>query len=203
VLTRALFTLPEDMAHGTPGTRLHGNPMYLGRLADPYHISLITTVIGAAKASLDEYEAIIRAKKTTFPPIIPRFEHEDFQRALGQGMVLTDAAEQLMIRGCEIYMELCERWAADGTLIAVEENLRLWTLMQQSGRMACDAVELLFKNAGTSVTRKGSRMERYLRAVRELLGAGGPCPPRPAHPAFRFLIHQEAKAVPRASAAPA
>jgi 3-hydroxy-9,10-secoandrosta-1,3,5(10)-triene-9,17-dione monooxygenase len=160
---QAMFTRPQDMRDGTPGTRLHGNPMYLGRVAGPYHMSLITPTIGAAKAALDEYEDIIRTKKTTFPPIIPRAEHEDFQRALGQATVLTDAAENLLIRGAEVYMEMCQRWAADGTLITVEQNLRLWAMMQQAGRMACDAVELLFKNAGTSVTRKGSRMERYFR----------------------------------------
>jgi 3-hydroxy-9,10-secoandrosta-1,3,5(10)-triene-9,17-dione monooxygenase len=77
--------------------------------------------------------------------------------------VLTDAAENLMIRGAEVYMEMCQRWAADGTLITVEQNLRLWAMMQQAGRMACDAVELLFKTTGTTVTRKGSRMERYFR----------------------------------------
>src|SRR5580700_8091639 len=118
---QAMFTRPEDMRDGTPGTRLHGNPMYLGRVSGPY------------------------------------------QRSLGRATVLTDAAENLMIRGAEVYMEMCERWAADGTLITVEENLRLWAMMQQAGRMACDAVELLFKTAGTSVTRKGSRMERYFR----------------------------------------
>ncbi len=162
---QGMFTRPEDMRDGTPGTRLHGNPMYLGRVSGPYHMSLITTVIGAAKAALDEYEDIIRSKTTTFPPIIPRAEHEDFQRALGQAMILTDAAENLLIRGGEVYMEMCQRLAADGTLITVEQNLRLWAMMQQAGRMACDAVELLFKNAGTSVTRKGSRMERYFRDV--------------------------------------
>jgi 3-hydroxy-9,10-secoandrosta-1,3,5(10)-triene-9,17-dione monooxygenase len=26
---------PEDMRDGTPGTQLHGNPMYLGRVAGP------------------------------------------------------------------------------------------------------------------------------------------------------------------------
>jgi 3-hydroxy-9,10-secoandrosta-1,3,5(10)-triene-9,17-dione monooxygenase len=164
-LLQGLFARPEDMRNGTPGTRLHGNPMYLGRVSGPYHISLVTPVVGAAKASLDEYEDLIRSKKTTFPPIISRMEHEDFQRALGQATVLTDAAENLMIRGCEVYMEMCQRWAADGTLITVEQNLRLWAMMQHAGRMACDAVELLFKNAGTSVTRKGSRIERYLRDV--------------------------------------
>jgi 3-hydroxy-9,10-secoandrosta-1,3,5(10)-triene-9,17-dione monooxygenase len=162
---QGMFTRPEDMCEGTPGTRLHGNPMYLGRVSGPYHMSLITPVIGAAKAALDEYEDLIRSKKTTFPPIIPRAEHEDFQRALGQATILADAAENLLIRGGEVYMEMCQRWAADGTVITVEQNLRLWAMMQQAGRMACDAVELLFKNAGTSVTRKGSRMERYFRDV--------------------------------------
>ena len=160
---QGLFTRAEDMLDGTPGTRLHGNPMYLGRVAGPYHMSLITPVIGAAKAALDEYQEIIRTKKTTFPPIVPRAEHEDFQRAFGQATILTDAAENLMIRGGEVYMEMCQRWAADGTLITAEQNIRLWAMLQQAGRMACDAVELLFKTAGTSVTRKGSRMERYLR----------------------------------------
>jgi len=162
---QGMFTRPEDMRDGTPGTRLHGNPMYLGRMSGPYHMSLITPVIGAAKAALDEYEEIVRSKKTTFPPIISRAEHEDFQRALGRALILTDAAENLMIRGGEVYMEMCHRWAADGTLITVEQNLRLWAMLQEAGRIACDAVELLFKNAGTSAARKGSRMERYFRDV--------------------------------------
>jgi 3-hydroxy-9,10-secoandrosta-1,3,5(10)-triene-9,17-dione monooxygenase len=162
---QGLFTRPEDMRDGTPGTRLHGNPMYLGRVSGPYHMSLITPVIGAAKAALDEYEEIIRTRNTTFPPVTLRMEHEDFQRALGRAMILTDAAENLLIRGGGVYMEMCERWAADGTLITVEQNLRLWAMLQEAGRMACDAVELLFKNAGTSVTRKGSRMQRYFRDV--------------------------------------
>jgi 3-hydroxy-9,10-secoandrosta-1,3,5(10)-triene-9,17-dione monooxygenase len=194
---QGLFTRPEDMRDGTPGTRLHGNPMYLGRVAGPYHISLITPVIGAAKAALDEYESIIHSKKTTFPPIIPRAEHEDYQRALGQATILTDAAENLMIRGGEVYMEMCQRWAADGTLITVEQNLRLWAMMQQAGRMACDAVELLFKTAGTSVTRKrqphGALLPRCadvscasLVAVREFLGAGRPRASRAADSPFQF-----------------
>jgi 3-hydroxy-9,10-secoandrosta-1,3,5(10)-triene-9,17-dione monooxygenase len=160
---QGLFIYPEDMRDGTPGTRLHGNPMYLGRVAGPYHMSLITPVIGAAKAALDEYQDIIRTKNTNFPPITPRAEHEDFQRALGRATILADTAENLLIRGGEVYMEMCERWASDGTLITVEQNLRLWAMLQQAGRMACDAVELLFKNAGTSAARKGSRLERYLR----------------------------------------
>jgi 3-hydroxy-9,10-secoandrosta-1,3,5(10)-triene-9,17-dione monooxygenase len=107
--------------------------MYLGRVAGPYHMSLITPVIGAAKAALDEYQDIIRTKNTNFPPVTPRAEHEDFQRALGRATILADTAENLLIRGGEVYMEMCQRWASDGTLITVEQNLRLWAMLQQAG----------------------------------------------------------------------
>jgi 3-hydroxy-9,10-secoandrosta-1,3,5(10)-triene-9,17-dione monooxygenase len=165
IVSRGLFSDPAEMKDGTPGTRLHGNPMYLGRAPGPYHMSLVTPVVGAALAALDEFQEIILTKPTTFPPIVPRAQHEDFQRPFGEGLVLTDAAQNLLIRGAEVYMELCARWAADGTPISVEDNIRLWAMLQQAGRMACDAVELLFKMAGASAARKGSRMERYLRDV--------------------------------------
>jgi 3-hydroxy-9,10-secoandrosta-1,3,5(10)-triene-9,17-dione monooxygenase len=47
-----------------------------------------------------------------------------------------------MIRGGEFYMEMCRRWAADGAPITVEENLRLWAMVQKAGRIACGATEL-------------------------------------------------------------
>jgi 3-hydroxy-9,10-secoandrosta-1,3,5(10)-triene-9,17-dione monooxygenase len=139
--------------------------MYLGRAPGPYHMSLVTPVVGAARAALDEFQEIITTKTTTFPPIVPRAEHQDYQHAFGEGLVLADAAENLLIRSAEVYMELCARWGADGTPPAVEDSLRLWAMLQQAGRMACDVVELLFKMSGASAARKGSRMERYLRDV--------------------------------------
>ena len=99
------------MADGTPGTRLHGNPMYLGRLAGPFHVTLVMPVVGAARAALDEYETVITTRKTQSMPQMPRFEHFDFQRPFGHALTLTDAAEALMIKGCEMYAEYCARWA--------------------------------------------------------------------------------------------
>jgi hypothetical protein len=51
-------------------------------------MSLITPVISAAKAALDGSRHH-RTKNTNFPPIVPRAEHEGFQRALGQDAILT------------------------------------------------------------------------------------------------------------------
>ena len=164
-LSPGLAGTPESMANGTAGTRLHGNPMYLGRLAGPFHVTLVMPIVGAARAALDEYEEIIRTRKTLSQPMTPRFEHADFQRPFGQALTLTDAAEALMLKGCEIYHEYCQRWADTGTPITLEENMRLWGMIQHAGRMACEAVELMFHTAGSAPARKGHKLQRYFNDV--------------------------------------
>ena len=70
-LTPGLGSTPENMENGTPGTRLHGNPMYLGRLAGPFHVTLVMPVVGAARAALDEYEEIITHAQDAFDAADP------------------------------------------------------------------------------------------------------------------------------------
>ena len=164
-LAPGLASTPESMADGTPGTRLHGNPMYLGRLAGPFHATLVMPAVGAARAALDEYEDILRARKTLSIPQMPRIQHFDFQRSFGRALTLTDAAEALMLKGCEMYADYCARWAADGAPITTEENMRLWGMIQHAGSMACEAVELLFHTAGSAPARKGQRLQRYFNDV--------------------------------------
>jgi 3-hydroxy-9,10-secoandrosta-1,3,5(10)-triene-9,17-dione monooxygenase len=164
-LSPGLAGTPESMVDGTAGTRLHGNPMYLGRLAGPFHITLVMPVVGAARAALDEYEEIITTRKTLSMPQILRFEHADFQRSYGMALTLTDSAEGLMIRVCEMYHEYCRRWAEHGTPIGIEETMRLWGMAQHAGRMACEAVELLFHTGGSSPARKGHKLQRYFNDV--------------------------------------
>jgi 3-hydroxy-9,10-secoandrosta-1,3,5(10)-triene-9,17-dione monooxygenase len=153
----------DDVPSGTYGTRLHGNAMYLGRMMGPYHASLVTTVVGAARAALDEMEAIARARKTRFPPIVPWYESGDIQRPFGQAMMLADTAEAVLIHACELYMEYCRRWAADGTPFTTEDSLRLWGMLINAGTMACDAVDLMFRAASSAAAKKGQRIERYYR----------------------------------------
>jgi 3-hydroxy-9,10-secoandrosta-1,3,5(10)-triene-9,17-dione monooxygenase len=164
-LAPGLAATPESMVDGTPGTRLHGNPMYLGRLAGPFHATLVLPIVGAARAALDEYETVITTRKTQSMPQMPRFQHFDFQRSFGHALTLTDAAEALMLKGCEMYADYCARWATDGTPITTEENMRLWGMIQHAGSMACDAVELLFHSAGSAAARKGHRLQRYFNDV--------------------------------------
>ena len=161
----AQFCRPDEMADGTPGTRLHGNPMYLGRIMGLYHASLVSVVIGAAWAAIDEYEAIIGRFKVPTDANMLRADHHDSQRALGLAIARADAAEAILVRTLDRYMELCERWAADGTPISVEENLRLRGVLQQAGAMGSDVVETLLRSAGAFTTKKGNRLQRYFRDV--------------------------------------
>src|SRR5262249_17527168 len=142
-----------DVPDGTYGTRLHGNPMYLGRMMGPYHASLVTTVVGAARAALDELEEIAKARKTRFPPIVPWTHSVDVQRPFGQALMLTDSAEAMLIQACEMQMAYCRRWAADGTPFTAEDSLRLWGMLITAGGLACDAVELAFRAASSAAAK--------------------------------------------------
>jgi 3-hydroxy-9,10-secoandrosta-1,3,5(10)-triene-9,17-dione monooxygenase len=149
----------------TPGTELHGNPMYLGMIYGIYHAGLVVSVVGAARASLAEMEHSITTRKTTFPPQVMRYEHHDYQRIWGLARGLTDAAEQLLYRGGDLYMEHCRRWADEGVPFTREDDIRLFGMLQQAGRLASEAVELVFRSAGSSAAKRGSRLQRYFRDV--------------------------------------
>ena len=81
-----------DVSDGTNGTRLHGNPMYLGRLMGPYHASLVIPVIGAARAAMDEFELIANARDVRHQPVGKWVNSPDVQRPFGEAMMKTDSA---------------------------------------------------------------------------------------------------------------
>lgn len=155
----------DGMEDGTPGTRLHGNPMYLGRMMGPYHCSLVAVVVGAAWAALDEFEALMLRNRSMADPALLWADHPDYQRPFGLALSMTEAAEALLHGTAEKYMAYCHRWARDRTPISVEDNLRLWGLAQQAGGLARQAVELLFQNSLSAPTKKASRLQRYFRDV--------------------------------------
>ena len=156
---------PDGMEDGTAGTRLHGNPMYLGRMMGPYHCSLVSVVVGTAWAALDEFETLMVSNKSLADPSLLWADHPDYLRPFGQALSLTEAAETILHGVADKYMAFCRRWQTHGTPISVEDNLRLWALAQQAGGLARQAVELLFQNALSAPTKKDSRLQRYFRDV--------------------------------------
>ncbi|HEX2939669.1 MAG TPA: hypothetical protein VHO91_01390 [Rhodopila sp.] len=160
-----LAARPDGMENGTHGTRLHGNPMYLGRMMGPYHCSLVSVVVGAAWAALDEFETMMLRNRSLADPALLWADHVDYQRPFGLALSMTEAAETILYGVADRYMELCRRWQRDRTPMTVEENLRLWALAQQAGGLARQAVELLFQNSLSAPTKKGSRLARYFADV--------------------------------------
>ena len=70
-----------DRTQETPGTLLHGNPMYLGYLGTLYSGELVAVQVGTARAALDEYEMLLRTRSINNPTdpktSIRRFESID------------------------------------------------------------------------------------------------------------------------------
>jgi 3-hydroxy-9,10-secoandrosta-1,3,5(10)-triene-9,17-dione monooxygenase len=153
-----------DVSKGTPGLRLHGNPTYAGRYLGFFGAELASIIVGTARAIVDEYERLAPTKTTTFPPIMPRHLQRDFQLPLGVALGMIDTAEAAVLYVGERYMEYCRRGASGGPPFSLEEDLRLHAVASHAGRLAWDAADLLARKAGsTAATKKGQRIQRYLR----------------------------------------
>ena len=155
----------RNFSKGSEGTRLHGNPMYLCPVAGYFHAELVATVVGAAKAALEEFEHIITTRKTMFPPIVLRYEDIDFQREFGLAMTMVDASEAILLHAADLYMQYCRDWAEHGTPFTTEMDMRLFGMIQRSGEMASDAVRLMFNAGGSAAAKRGQPLQRYYRDV--------------------------------------
>ena len=75
--------LHVDNRGGTPGQRLHGNPMYVGRALSFFGLEFIALAVGMVKGALDEYVELITTRTTHRPPIVLRSHDPDYQRWYG------------------------------------------------------------------------------------------------------------------------
>jgi 3-hydroxy-9,10-secoandrosta-1,3,5(10)-triene-9,17-dione monooxygenase len=151
-----------DVSDGTPGSRLHGNPMYAGRTLSFFQGELTAIMVGAVKGALDEYENILRTRKTQRPPIVARYEDPDYQRWLGVAMGKAATAEAALLQVADQYMELCRRGVEDGIPFSREDDLRLNVVGREAMGIAWEAMQgTLLRTAGTP--REGQRMERIYR----------------------------------------
>jgi 3-hydroxy-9,10-secoandrosta-1,3,5(10)-triene-9,17-dione monooxygenase len=158
-----LDMLNPDIANGTFGSRLHGNPMYAGRCLSFFRAELDAILVGLGYAALDEYEHLTRTKNTLYPPIQPRYTHPDYQRYVGLALGMLDAAERLVLNSADVYMEYCRRGLEGGPPFSLEEDLKLVASLQHAGRLSWEAIELMFRTSGSSAAKDGERMQRYYR----------------------------------------
>jgi 3-hydroxy-9,10-secoandrosta-1,3,5(10)-triene-9,17-dione monooxygenase len=161
------FVLPlgkfGPTGNGTPGSRFHNNPLYAGQFLGFATGELTVSQLGAARASLEEYEKIIRTSRSRFEPGQLKFEHHDFQRIFGLSMSMILAAEAAYIRSGELYMEDARAEVAGGDPFTMFKAWRLMGLQHQAIRLAWEAGLELFRAASSSNAVDGQPMQRYFR----------------------------------------
>lgn len=149
-----------------PGYKLHGNPLYAGRMFGFFQTEISSIMVGLGYAALDEFEAIIAAKQSAPTLPGPGPSMDDFYRAHGLAMGRLEAAAHALEGGARSYGAYCRRGVQDVRLYTDSDDMLIQAGLQQAARLAFEAVDLLFCAAGTSISAKnGTRLQRYFRDV--------------------------------------
>jgi 3-hydroxy-9,10-secoandrosta-1,3,5(10)-triene-9,17-dione monooxygenase len=150
----------------SPGLRLHGNPLYAGRTLSVFQSELSALATGALKGALEEYESLIRTRRTQRPPIVARYLDPDYQRWFGQAIAAAAAAETLLAAVARQWSQYGRRFAQEGRIFTRADDLELNVLAREALTLAWTSLhEDVFRTAGTSAARNGGRIERAFRDV--------------------------------------
>jgi 3-hydroxy-9,10-secoandrosta-1,3,5(10)-triene-9,17-dione monooxygenase len=145
-----------------PGRALHANPLFQGPVFLILFCELTAVVVGAARGALDLYEEILRERKSPLPPFTPRVEMDEYQHHFGHAQGLIDTAEAALLHLGSHYLEIAGR-AVEGIQPSLEDERRFQRVTQQCVELAWEAVDLMFRTAGSSATRKTSPLARCFR----------------------------------------
>jgi len=146
---------------GTPGYQLHHNPLYLGRTSAIFIAGLTQTMVGAALASLDEYERLME-RGSSFPPRIPRSESPEYQLWYGKIVSLADSSQTLLLAAVREFEERNQAWVDGGPEFTTADDVRIRGQVVQSAKLAQEAIELAFTTAGTtSAALAGTKLGKY------------------------------------------
>jgi 3-hydroxy-9,10-secoandrosta-1,3,5(10)-triene-9,17-dione monooxygenase len=163
------FGFFQDVDGGSPGSALHGNPMYAGQFMGFALGELNSVQVGNAQAMLDEYERILSARSKTAMGVPGddggprRYEDHDFQRCFGLALAWTDAAHAIMVGTGDQYVEHCRENVAGGTPFDARQATRLYGQHMTVQKLCWEAGDLMFRTSSSSGAKDGTRMQRYWR----------------------------------------
>jgi 3-hydroxy-9,10-secoandrosta-1,3,5(10)-triene-9,17-dione monooxygenase len=160
-----------DVTGGTPGSALHGNPMYSGRALNIFAITLGALVVGAGYAALDEYARQMHTRTTPIPPIVPRIDDPDFQRWYGAALGKLVTAEAAVLQAAQRHMEFCRLNASGERPYTFADDVKLGVIGREAIVQAWEAVEQnLYRTIGSSASKAGERFERIFRDLAQVAG---------------------------------
>jgi 3-hydroxy-9,10-secoandrosta-1,3,5(10)-triene-9,17-dione monooxygenase len=154
----------DDGTGLTPGVKLHGNPLYNGIFMAFGAGELACSQVGAAWASLEEFEKHIRTTKPLLSaqPIM-KYEHYDWQRIFGLALTTTNAAEAVLLRTAELYVEFAKARMEGTGKFGPRETMLVMGMQHQASRLAWEAGYDLFRASSTASIRDGEPMQRFFR----------------------------------------
>ncbi len=147
-----------DANGSTPGFAIHGNPLYGGLFSAFGAGELACSQVGAAWAALEAFEAHIKEAKPLFAPNKLKYQHHDWQRIFGLALSMCNAAEAVLLRVGELYLEY-----AAARRFTDKEAMQLWGMEHQASRLAWEAGYECFRAASSQSIRDGQLMQRLFR----------------------------------------
>lgn len=143
---------------------LHPNPMYRGRILSFLLGETAAVAVGAARGALDLYEETLRVKRTYHPPYQERHKEPEYQLHYGRALGLIATAETALLGAGTAYMDYARAESEGVAPFDEEKDLRLILIEQQVIRISFEAVELIYRTAGTSDSaRQGTMIGRVFR----------------------------------------
>lgn len=139
------------------------NPVYYGGTMSLWLLEPAALLLGMVKGALAECTSLMATKMTAIPPIQPRVDNPDYQRWFGEAATKIAFAEAA-------YYDACEKWTEDARLNMLgqrdasdpRENLSM-VICGQVIEMCWEAMQLLYRTAGTSSAFDGQRFQRVYR----------------------------------------
>jgi 3-hydroxy-9,10-secoandrosta-1,3,5(10)-triene-9,17-dione monooxygenase len=157
---------PERPVVEFPGRGVHDNPIYRGGAILPLLVSEPAAVaVGIAQGAIDHYVEVLQTRRQYGPKSPLRRDLTMFQRDLGQATALTDTAEAALMQVAAAWTAQAHEAAESGVPTGDEAQRRLLLICQQIVELATAAVDIVFRTAGTSATRKGEAVERCFRDI--------------------------------------
>ncbi|QUD90734.1 acyl-CoA dehydrogenase family protein [Phenylobacterium montanum] len=145
-------------------------PLFHGPARPFIILESASVVVGAAEGALDLYEETFLARKATGPTGAPRLQLAEYQLNYGRCRALVDTARAALLQTAADYMEIAERTCATGAPCADDDARRLALVILQSIHLAHEAVDIMFRTAGSSASKRDAMLGRYWRNVGVLRG---------------------------------
>jgi 3-hydroxy-9,10-secoandrosta-1,3,5(10)-triene-9,17-dione monooxygenase len=160
-LLRDTWFTTVDVSEGSVGEKIHGNPMYAGPPLSFAMLEIAALAVGIAKNARDAYWETMATKMTAVPPVVPRTQDPTYQRWYGTAGATVDAADAIVDHASVKWMDQCRRGG-----FTREKDLRLVLQATEAIDLCWTAIHTVYcRTAGSSVLRKGSRLERVWRDI--------------------------------------